>query len=86
MLGLPKETPYRDLIRIWRERIKKPVKPVVLDKGPCKENILKGKDVDLFQPIRSIAGISDFTSARFPGHISQQTGLPLLSMTAPTTI
>jgi len=49
MLGLPKETPYRDLIQIWRERIKKPVKPVVVDKGPCKENILKGKDVDLFQ-------------------------------------
>jgi UbiD family decarboxylase len=49
MLGLPQETPYRDLIKIWRERVRKPVKPVVLDKGACKENILKGKDVDLFQ-------------------------------------
>ena len=49
MLGLPKDTPYKDLIQVWRERIKKPVKPVIVDTGPCKENILKGDDVDLFQ-------------------------------------
>jgi UbiD family decarboxylase len=49
MLGLPKDTPYRDLIRVWRERTKKLVKPVVVDTGPCKENILRGDEVDLFQ-------------------------------------
>jgi UbiD family decarboxylase len=49
MMGLPKETPYRELIRVWRERVKRPIKPVVVDKGPCKENILKGDEVDLFQ-------------------------------------
>jgi 4-hydroxy-3-polyprenylbenzoate decarboxylase len=49
MLGLPKDTPYQDLIRVWRERAKKPIKPVIVDKGPCKENILKGDEVDLFQ-------------------------------------
>ena len=49
MLGLPKETSYRDLIQIWRERVRKPVKPVVVNTGPCKENILKGNEVDLFQ-------------------------------------
>lgn len=49
MLGVPKDTPYPDLIKIWRERFKKPVKPVVVDSGPCKENVLKGGDVDLFQ-------------------------------------
>ncbi len=49
MLDLPKDTPYPDLIRVWRERCKKPVKPVVVDSGPCKQNILKGDDVDLFQ-------------------------------------
>jgi 4-hydroxy-3-polyprenylbenzoate decarboxylase len=49
MLNLPKDTPYKDLIRVWREKVKKPIKPVVVDKGPCKENILKGDDVDLFQ-------------------------------------
>ena len=49
MLGLSKDTPYRDLIQIWRERVKKPVQPVIVSTGPCKENILKGEEVDLFQ-------------------------------------
>ena len=49
MLGMPKETPYRDLVQIWRERSRNPTKPVVVDTGPCKQNILKGDDVDLFQ-------------------------------------
>jgi len=49
MLGLPKDTPYKDLIQVWRERVKKPIKPVIVETGPCKQNILKGKDVDLFQ-------------------------------------
>ena len=49
MLGLPKDTMYQDLIQVWRERAKKPIKPVIVDKGPCKENILKGDEVDLFQ-------------------------------------
>jgi len=49
MLDLPKETPYRELISTWRERVRKPLKPVVVNTGPCKENILKGDDVDLLQ-------------------------------------
>jgi 4-hydroxy-3-polyprenylbenzoate decarboxylase len=49
MLGLPKNTPYKDLIRIWRERSKKRVKPVIVSKGPVKENIVKGDDVNLLQ-------------------------------------
>jgi UbiD family decarboxylase len=49
MMGLAKDTPYKELIQVWRERVKKPVKPVVVATGPCKENILKGDDVDLFQ-------------------------------------
>jgi len=49
MLGLPKDTPYKELIKVWRERVKKPVKPVIVDSGSCKENILKGDEVDLFQ-------------------------------------
>ena len=49
MLGVSKDTPYPELIKIWRERSKKPVKPLIVDSGPCKENVLKGDDVDLFQ-------------------------------------
>jgi 4-hydroxy-3-polyprenylbenzoate decarboxylase len=49
MMGLPKDTPYPDLIRIWRERSRKPIKPVIAASGPCKENVLRGDDIDLFQ-------------------------------------
>ncbi|MBC7337535.1 MAG: UbiD family decarboxylase, partial [Clostridia bacterium] len=49
MLGVPKETPYPELIKIWRERAKKPIKPVIVDGGPVKENIIKGGEVDLLQ-------------------------------------
>jgi 4-hydroxy-3-polyprenylbenzoate decarboxylase len=49
MLGLPKDTPYKDLIQVWRQRQQKPIKPVIVDTGPCKQNILKGDEVDLFQ-------------------------------------
>ena len=49
MLGLPKDTPYKELIQVWRERTKKTVKPVIVGTGPCKENIIKGDDVDLYQ-------------------------------------
>ena len=36
MMGLPKDTPYEDLIKVWQERSKKRVKPVMVDDGPCK--------------------------------------------------
>ncbi len=49
MLGLSKDTPYKELIQVWRERMRKPVEPVIVTSGPCKENILKGDEVDLFQ-------------------------------------
>jgi len=49
MLGLPKDTPYKELIQVWRDRTKNRVKPVIVDSGPCKENIVKGDDVDLYQ-------------------------------------
>ncbi len=49
MLHLPPDTPYKELIRVWRERCKKTIKPVVVKTGACKENIFKGDQVDLFQ-------------------------------------
>ncbi len=49
ILGLPKDTPVSDTIRTIRDRIKKPVAPVRVKSGPVKDNIVKGKDVDLFQ-------------------------------------
>ena len=49
MLGLPKETSYEELIKVWRDRSKKRIKPITVKTGPSKENILKGDEVDLFQ-------------------------------------
>jgi UbiD family decarboxylase len=49
MLGLPKDTSPADTIKEIRKRMKKPLKPVRVKTGPVKENIIKGKDADLFQ-------------------------------------
>jgi 4-hydroxy-3-polyprenylbenzoate decarboxylase len=49
MLGLPKNTLPAETIKIIRNRMKKPLEPVRVKTGPIKENIVKGKDVDLFQ-------------------------------------
>src|SRR5947209_8756406 len=32
---------------VWTERLERPIPPVVVDDGPCKENVLLGDDVDL---------------------------------------
>ncbi len=48
-LGLPPETPIPDIYREYEAREQKPVKPAIVPTGPCKENIVKGDDVDLFQ-------------------------------------
>ena len=49
MLGLPQNTPPAETIQIIKKRLKNPVAPVRVKTGPVKENILRGKDVDLYQ-------------------------------------
>ncbi len=49
MMGLPQDTPYSELIQVTKKRFGEAVKPVRVDTGPVKENIVRGKDVDLFQ-------------------------------------
>lgn len=50
-LGLPKDTRPLDIIRIFHERIRKPIKPVVVSRteAPCKENIYTGDEIDLIK-------------------------------------
>ncbi len=48
-LGLPKDTPITDIIETYRQRAKNSIKPKIVKTGPCKENIMKGKDVDLLK-------------------------------------
>jgi UbiD family decarboxylase len=49
MLGLPKGTPVRETILTARNRLKNPLKSVMVKTGPVKENIILGKDIDLYQ-------------------------------------
>jgi UbiD family decarboxylase len=49
MANLPKSTPITETIKTIRERMKKPVAPIKVKTGPVKENIIRGKDIDLFQ-------------------------------------
>ena len=46
-LGLPMDTPVKQIIRTYYERIKKPIRPVVVGTGPCKQNKMEGDSVDI---------------------------------------
>src|SRR3990170_9067623 len=48
-MGLDPNTSVDELMEVYRARIRNPIKPVVVGTGPCKENIVKGADVDLFK-------------------------------------
>lgn len=48
-LGLPSDTPPVEIVNVFRERIKKPLSPVMVSDGQCQENVQLGDDIDLFQ-------------------------------------
>jgi len=48
-MGMEPDTHMRELVEEYLRRQKKPVKPVTVKTGPCKENILKGDQVDLLK-------------------------------------
>lgn len=48
-LGMPVASKTKDIFDEWEERVAKPVKPVVVKDGPCKEIKVTGDDVDLYQ-------------------------------------
>ena len=48
-LGVPESTSYRELVPVFKERFSRTVKPVTVNTGPVKENIIKGDAVDLSQ-------------------------------------
>jgi 4-hydroxy-3-polyprenylbenzoate decarboxylase len=48
-MGLAKDTPTLELIERFAERIKNPIKPLIVDSGPCKEETHLGKDVNVLE-------------------------------------
>ena len=49
MMGLPKETPPKELIRVFMERMRNPISSRIVDDGPVKKNIFMDEEVDLFK-------------------------------------
>src|SRR5712672_4018974 len=49
MLGLPPDTHPRDLVKISRNILEGTIPPRIVKSGPVKENIVTGKDVDLYE-------------------------------------
>jgi phenylphosphate carboxylase alpha subunit len=47
-LGLPADTPVRRLYEVYAEREQKLIPPVVVNDGPCKEVVIEGNRLDLF--------------------------------------
>lgn len=48
-LDMPADTHPRELIAEYTRRRRKPIKPVIVKDGPCKENIHIGDEVDLLE-------------------------------------
>ncbi|MCL5068336.1 MAG: UbiD family decarboxylase, partial [Thaumarchaeota archaeon] len=48
-LDLPVDTPTKQIIRTYYERIKKPIPPTVVSTGACKQNKMVGDDVDILK-------------------------------------
>jgi phenylphosphate carboxylase alpha subunit len=47
-LGLPADTPVREVYRVYAEREKDSIAPVMVKEAPCKEVVIAGDKVDLF--------------------------------------
>jgi UbiD family decarboxylase len=48
-LGLPLDTDYHDVIDWYIINMKKRLKPVVVDSGPCQKNVITAADIDLLK-------------------------------------
>ena len=48
-LGLPRETPYRGIVEFIKGRLGQRIPPVIVASGPVKQNIVRGKDVNLYE-------------------------------------
>ena len=49
IMGAPKNSSLVDLMRIWVQKGEKRIPPKVVSTGPCKENSMRGSEVDLFK-------------------------------------
>ena len=56
-LGLAPDVPTREIMEVYLDRKQRPIKPVLVQDGPCKEKIQTGDEVDLLKfPVPLIHG------------------------------
>ena len=56
-MDMDPDSSYTDMLNEFDKRVNNPIKPIVVNDGPCKENILKGEEVDLLRlPVPLIHG------------------------------
>jgi 4-hydroxy-3-polyprenylbenzoate decarboxylase len=48
-MGLPPDSGFGRLVDEFVRRNANPIKPIVVGSGPCKENVMRGEEVDLFK-------------------------------------
>lgn len=48
-MDVPLSTTNTELVLKWRDAVREAIKPYLLSSGPCKEEIIKGNDIDLYQ-------------------------------------
>ncbi|TAJ97310.1 UbiD family decarboxylase, partial [bacterium] len=48
-LGLGPDASVKEIMASYLKRKERPIKPILVKSGPCKENILQGKEVDLLK-------------------------------------
>jgi len=48
-LDMPAESSYERIVEEYGKRSSRSIAPVLVDTGPCKENIVTGEDIDLFR-------------------------------------
>jgi len=49
IMGMPKSSSLVDLMREWVKKGETRIPPKMVKTGPCKENIMKGNDIDLYK-------------------------------------
>lgn len=64
-LGMKAETPLAEIHAEYGKRIAHPIKPLVVKKAPCQENVMQGEDIDLFK--FPVPLIHDGDGGRFVG-------------------
>src|SRR5262245_51618293 len=48
MLGLPPDTHPRELVKLGRSILQGSIPPTIVESGPCKENIITGDEINLY--------------------------------------